>query len=103
MTSRPRSFSQLPREEREAAFDRIVLVAGDEAGWDPKRRQFTIYSETYGGSFPHRVLLKSPKTGAVAIFVRDEEAALANEFWDGELCEYINREIGAKVVVRHAY
>ncbi len=100
---RPVSYSQLSQAEREAIDDQVIIEVGVETSWNPKTRSFRCYSESWGGHFPKRVHIKSDKTGVVAVFVRDEDAALANEFWDGELCEYINTELKAKVVVAHAY
>lgn len=39
--------------------------------------------------FPKTLYVKSEKTGRVVEFVRNESKAIAMEFWDGELMEYI--------------
>lgn len=49
----------------------------------------TVASEFFGGSFPNEVSVRSHVTGNVVRFVPDEAAAIAAEFWDGEMCEYI--------------
>lgn len=42
-----------------------------------------------GRGFPDTVRITSNHTGRTVDFVRDTEAALAAEFWDGEECHYI--------------
>jgi hypothetical protein len=46
---------------------------------------------SYAGvdKFPDSLLVRSDKTGRVVKFIKDVERAADNEFWDGELCEYI--------------
>ena len=46
---------------------------------------------SYSGvdKFPVSLLVKSDKTGRVIRFIKDIDRAISNEFWDGELCEYI--------------
>jgi hypothetical protein len=48
-----------------------------------------VASEFFAGSFPTEVSIKSTFTGNVVRFVKDEAAAIAAEFWDGEMCEYV--------------
>jgi|FreactcultureFD7_1027221.scaffolds.fasta_scaffold00621_6 hypothetical protein len=47
--------------------------------------------------FPDHISVHSEHTGRVVEFVQDHEKAEANEFWDGELMEYIPTEHLPKV------
>lgn len=42
--------------------------------------------------FPQKFTVMSPTTGAIVLFVKDMQAAIDNEFWDGELAEYVPAE-----------
>lgn len=53
----------------------------------------------YLGGFPSTMEIKSDHTGKVVRFVVDEEAAIRNEFWDGEMCEYISNDTNTRVVL----
>ena len=46
--------------------------------------------------FPHIVKVYSPDTGRIATFEPDLKAAERNEYWDGELMEYISKDEFAK-------
>ena len=39
--------------------------------------------------FPRNITIKSVYTGRMVVFIYDEVSAEKNEFWDGELAEYI--------------
>jgi hypothetical protein len=41
-----------------------------------------------GRQFPDTIDIRSHHTGRVVRFVKDTEAAIRNEFWDGEACQY---------------
>ena len=43
----------------------------------------------YCGMYPDIILVTSHHTGETVKFVQDREAAYENEFWDGEMMEYI--------------
>lgn len=54
------------------------------------------------GRFPTDLLIGSPDTGRTCLFIVDEEAALRNEFWDGEQLEFFSRDpacCGVRVVL----
>lgn len=44
--------------------------------------------ERNGSGFPDEVIITNPNTGTSVRFHQDHEAAMANEFWDGEQFEY---------------
>lgn len=46
-------------------------------------------SELGLSGFPKTLLVTSTVTGREVQFIKDYAAAEANEFWDGEMCEYI--------------
>ena len=46
--------------------------------------------------FPHVVKVFSPDSGRTATFEPDINAAERNEFWDGEMMEYISKDDFAK-------
>jgi hypothetical protein len=45
-----------------------------------------------GGGFPAEIQVVSVHTGKIMTFKQDIEAGIANEFWDGEMCEYVPAE-----------
>ncbi len=57
-----------------------------------------IIGQFYVGGFPSKFTLESAHTGRVVEFETDDEAAIRNEFWDGEMCEYISRDTDVRVV-----
>ena len=60
-------------------------------------------SDLFGG-FPNKVLIISTATGKSVVFETDVESAIANEFWDGEMCEYkptIPVDTVTKLVIRN--
>lgn len=42
-----------------------------------------------GNSFPRQIEVRSEHTGRVVKFTYDIEAAERNEWWDGEMAEYV--------------
>lgn len=48
----------------------------------------TLASNFISGGFPEFIKVVSHRTGGSIVFEQDIEAAIANEFWDGEMCEY---------------
>jgi len=44
--------------------------------------------------FPKTLTLKSDQTGRIVMFIKDEQSAIDNEFWDGEMYEYIPSDSG---------
>lgn len=52
-------------------------------------KTLVVSSALVGPGFPKKIEVKSHHTGAVIEFEVDLEAGIANEFWDGELCEYV--------------
>ncbi len=89
--------------ERNAFLNSIVVETNREVSWNPETRTFSCYSESWAGAFPEKLSIRSHLTGKVMVFERDVELALKNEFWDGEECHYVNREINCKAVITHAY
>lgn len=61
--------------------------------YDKGRRILTAELSTLqvppGAGFPNVLAIRSERTGKVVQFAKDLDAAQANEFWDGELFEYI--------------
>ena len=51
-------------------------------------KTLTVASEFFGGVFPPEVVISSHYSNKTVRFIKDQEAAIANEFWDGEMCEY---------------
>ena len=49
-------------------------------------------SDFWLNGFPRVVKVTSPDTGRVATFEPDLASAERNEFWDGELMEYISKD-----------
>ena len=65
-----------------------------------------LASERFAGGFPSQVSIRSEHTGNIVRFVPDDAAALAAEFWDGEMREYIPIDPVnncKKLVVYHAF
>ena len=65
-----------------------------------------LASEFFAGGFPEEVDITSHHTGVTVRFRKDVEAGIANEFWDGEMCEYIPVDPTnncRKLVVHHEY
>ena len=54
-----------------------------------KDSKLLVVSSTLTSGFPNTVLVKSEKTGRVIEFEVDVQAGIDNEFWDGEMCEYV--------------
>ena len=54
-----------------------------------ERGVLVLSSEFLGGCFPAEVIVESHHTGNQVRFVQDVEAAIQNEFWDGECMEYV--------------
>jgi hypothetical protein len=50
--------------------------------------------------FPRYLRVQSHKTGAIQVFVYDQATAEANDFWDGELAEYIPEDVAFRNVVK---
>ena len=63
-------------------------------------------SEVFAGQFPRTIDIKSGHTGRVVRFTQNTLKAEQNEFWDGEMMEYIptvplnNVE---RLIVRHEW
>lgn len=55
--------------------------------WDSKKHVLTYRLDS--NSFPDRVFVRSHHTGKVVCFVADKISAERNEWWDGEMYEYI--------------
>lgn len=51
--------------------------------------RLTLSSEFFGGSFPAELVISSHHTGKGVMFVQDNTAAERNEWWDGEMYEYL--------------
>lgn len=56
--------------------------------WDKERRMLAMPMWT--GSFPDKIFVKSTFTDKIVCFVPDRSKAEMNEFWDGEMMEYLN-------------
>lgn len=62
----------------------------DNFHYDKTRKVMTGEASMLGVvRFPERITITSTHTNTTIEFVQDREAAIANEFWDGELVEYI--------------
>jgi hypothetical protein len=69
-------------------------------------KKMLLSSEVFGGGFPDSFMVHSNHTGRLVKFEVDLEAAINNEFWDGEMCEYIPTEVlpnCKRIVVHHTY
>lgn len=62
-----------------------------------------ILSFSSNGVFPAYLEVRSSHTGKLVVFARDDAAAEANEFWDGELYEYkpVGRLPNLQTVILH--
>lgn len=49
----------------------------------------TLSSEFFAGGFPAELIVRSHHTGNEVLFVKDHAAAERNEWWDGEMYEYL--------------
>lgn len=54
-----------------------------------KARKVLRVTRAVVGGFPQKIEVVSSNTGRKMVFVVDVEAGMANEFWDGEMCEYV--------------
>lgn len=62
----------------------------DNFNYDKSTKVMTAEAAMLGITrFPERITITSVHTGKSVDFVQDREATLKNEFWDGELVEYI--------------
>lgn len=73
---------------------RDIEINSASMRWNSARRtlSFTLnsfYDNDRHNPFPSTITVTSHRTGKKVKFVYDTEAAEYNEFWDGELAEYI--------------
>lgn len=66
-----------------------VVVSLRDFAYDKDQKKLSAASELTAGTFPPKLKVISHHTGAAIIFVQDDAAAMRNEFWDGEMMEYI--------------
>lgn len=67
----------------------IPVISLAHFDFDPSNGSLTISSDSFGGMFPTEIIVHSHHTGNQIKFIIDHAAAARNEFWDGEMCEYI--------------
>lgn len=65
------------------------IVPLQHAGFRKEQGVLVLSSEFLGGCFPAEIIMESHHTGNQVRFVQDSEAAVKNEFWDGECMEYV--------------
>lgn len=84
-------------------------ILSNQCEYDQTRKIMRVASEIFRDcGFPKEFEVESVHTGDVVKFVVDQEAAMAAEFWDGEMCEYIPvdpayRARVKKFVIYHAF
>jgi hypothetical protein len=67
---------------------RTIEVNTADCEFRKATKTLVIAHTRIGGGFPDTVRVTSHHTGRAVEFVRDVEAAIAAEFWDGEECHY---------------
>ena len=77
-------------------MQRIQTVSLSDCTYNKKTQVLTLPSVFVSG-FPEYLIVESHKTGDAFTFKQDDEAAVANEFWDGEQCEYKPVGVGSNV------
>lgn len=69
--------------------------------YDAKRKVLSCHASDLGLiRFPETITITSDRTGQKVTFNADREAALAAEFWDGELMEYKPVQDGTPINVK---
>jgi hypothetical protein len=66
--------------------------------YDANRKVLSCYASELGMiRFPETITITSDQTGQKVTFTADKEAAIAAEFWDGELMEYVPVQDGTPI------
>lgn len=78
---------------------REILISTDQCNWNKETR--TLTHNYLPSTFPEKVRIVSSKTFKEVLFHQDEEAAIRNEFWDGEMSEYKSSESDIKLFLTH--
>jgi hypothetical protein len=68
---------------------RSIEITTTDCTFRKEGKTLVFANPEIGGGFPDTVRVTSTHTGRTVDFVRDTEAAIAAEFWDGEECHYI--------------
>lgn len=76
----------------------MKIVTTNDMKWDKTRN--VLHYEILG-HFPTNIKVVSAHTGVEIVFKYDGEAAIAADFWDGEMAEYYNDVNGIRLVVTH--
>ncbi|HET8685883.1 MAG TPA: hypothetical protein VFM18_04380 [Methanosarcina sp.] len=76
------------RAKFDAQTQEVINIDMQNLEWNKERKILSMGMWT--GSFPDKIFVKSNHTGKIVCFMQDRLAAFDNEFWDGELMEYMN-------------
>lgn len=60
-----------------------------DCSFNKETGRLTLSSEFFCGAFPADLIISSHHTGNEVRFVKDHAAAERNEWWDGEMYEYL--------------
>ena len=67
----------------------IPIIDLQDCSFNKETGRLTMSSELYCGGFPAELVVHSHHTGNDVVFVQDHHAAARNEWWDGEMYEYL--------------
>lgn len=78
----------------------MLRFSTKEFSYNKAKNTFTASVSTLKTDrYPQKFELVSSQTGVTITFFQDDEAAMRNEWWDGEYMEYINRVNDVRVVI----
>ncbi len=68
----------------------VPMISTEYGDYNKERKSMQF---SCNGVYPLRISVFSVHSGRTVVFVQDEVAAQNNEFWDGEMYEYIPEDV----------